>query len=151
MIQYTYQITKGFIMNINAYKEYRFAFGKLVATDTGKEYSFSISRKDRFYHYMEEHIKKEKVDSLTHETIDNISIEDADKTFFDEKSFILNTIMLVTDRNDNVNSYMLTMKNIKITPKDISKKRYDNNSWKLEMYDLEIPWQTNIDIAEVQD
>ena len=59
--------------------------------------------------------------------------------------------MLVTDRNDNVNSYMLTMKNIKITPKDISKKRYDNNSWNLEMYDLEIPWQTNIDIAEVQD
>lgn len=100
---------------------------------------------------MEEHIKKEKVDSLTHETIDNISIEDADKTFFDEKSFTLNTIMLVTDRNDNVNSYMLTMKNIKITPKDISKKRYDNNSWNLEMYDLEIPWQTNIDIAEVQD
>ena len=49
-------------MHINAYKEYRFAFGKLVATDTGKEYSFSISRKDRFYHYMEEHIKKGVVD-----------------------------------------------------------------------------------------
>lgn len=138
-------------MNINAYKEYKFAHGKLVATDTEKEYSFSISRNDRFYHYMKKHIIKEKVDGLTHETIDDISIEDADKTFFNEKSFMLNTVMLVTDRNDNVNSYMLTMKNVKITPNNVSKKKYDNNSWNLEMYDLEIPWQTNIDIAEVQD
>lgn len=138
-------------MNINAYKEYHFSHSILTATDTGKDYSFSISSNDRFYHYMKKHIIKENVDGLTHETIDNISIKDADKTFFDEKSFTLNTFMTVTDKEDNIHLYMLTMKNVKLTPKNVSKKKYDNNSWNLEMYDLEIPWQTNIDIAEVQD
>ena len=137
-------------MNINLYKEYHFSHGILTATDTEKEYSFSISKSDRFYHYMKKHIIKEKVDGLTHETIDNISIEDADKTFFNEKSFTLSTIMPVTDRNDNVSLYKLTMKNVNITPNNVSKKGYDNGTWKLEMYDLELPWQTTIDIDIVE-
>lgn len=65
-------------MNIKVYKEYRFAFGKLVVTDTGKEYTFSISRNDRFYHNMEKHITKEKVESLSYANIDDIYIEDKD-------------------------------------------------------------------------
>ena len=137
-------------MNINLYKEYHFSHGILTATDTEKEYSFSISKNDRFYHYMKKHIIKEKVDGLTHETIDNISIEDADKTFFNEKSFTLSTNMLVTDRNDNVSLYKLTVKNVNITPNNVSKNGYDNGAWKLEMYDLEIPWQTAIDIDIVE-
>lgn len=48
-------------MNIKVYKEYRFAFGKLVATDTGKEYTFSISRNDRFYHNMENILQKKRL------------------------------------------------------------------------------------------
>lgn len=137
-------------MNIKAYKEYRFAPGTLTATNTGKEYTFYISKHDRFYDYMEKHIIKEKVESLTYETIDKISIEDADKTFFDEKSFTLSTIMTVTDRNDNVSLYKLTMKNVNITPNNVSKKGYDDGAWKLEMYDLELPWQTTIDIDIVE-
>ena len=137
-------------MNINLYKEYHFSHGILTATDTEKKYSFSISKNDRFYHYMKKHIIKEKVDGLTHETIDNISIEDADKTFFNEKSFTLSTLMPVTDRNDNVSLYKLTMKNVNITPNNVSKKGYDNGAWKLEMYDLELPWQTTIDIDIVE-
>lgn len=137
-------------MNINLYKEYHFSHGILTATNTGKEYLFFISNNDRFYHYMKKHIIKEKVDGLTYETIDNISIEDADKTFFDEKSFTLSTIMPVTDRNDNVSLYKLTMKNVNITPNNVSKKGYDNGAWKLEMYDLELPWQTTIDIDIVE-
>ncbi len=137
-------------MNINLYKEYHFSHGILTATDTEKKYSFSISKNDRFYHYMKNHIIKEKVDGLTHETIDNISIEDADKTFFNEKSFTLSTLMPVTDRNDNVSLYKLTMKNVNITPNNVSKKGYDNGAWKLEMYDLELPWQTTIDIDIVE-
>lgn len=137
-------------MHINLYKEYHFSHGILTATDTEKEYSFSISKNDRFYHYMKKHIIKEKVDELTHETIDNISIDDADKTFFNEKSFTLSTIMLVTDRNDNVSLYKLTVKNVNITPNNVSKNGYDNGAWKLEMYDLEIPWQTAIDIDIVE-
>ncbi len=137
-------------MNINLYKEYHFSHGILTATDTEKKYSFSISKNDRFYHYMKKHIIKEKVDGLTHETIDNISIEDADKTFFNEKSFTLSTLMPVTDRNDNVSLYKLTMKNVNITSNNVSKKGYDNGAWKLEMYDLELPWQTTIDIDIVE-
>lgn len=137
-------------MNINLYKEYHFSHGILTATDTEKKYSFSISKNDRFYHYMKKHIIKEKVDGLTHETIDNISIEDADKTFFNEKSFTLSTLMPVTDRNDNVSLYKLTMKNVNITPNNVSKKGYDNGAWKLEMYDLELPWKTTIDIDIVE-
>lgn len=136
-------------MNINLYKEYHFSRSILTATDTGNEYSFFISNNDRFYHYMKKHIIKEKVDGLTYETIDNISIEDPDKTFFNEKSFTLSTIMPVTDRNDNVSLYKLTMKNVNITPNKVSKKGYDNGTWKLEMYDLEIAWQTDIDIVEI--
>lgn len=137
-------------MNINLYKEYHFSHGILTATDTEKKYSFSISKNDRFYHYTKKHIIKETVDGLTHETIDNISIEDADKTFFNEKSFTLSTLMPVTDRNDNVSLYKLTMKNVNITPNNVSKKGYDNGAWKLEMYDLELPWQTTIDIDIVE-
>ena len=76
-------------MNIKVYKEYRFAFGKLVATDTGKEYTFSISRNDRFYHAMEKHIIKEKIEGLSYANIDDIYIEDKDKTFFDEKTLLV--------------------------------------------------------------
>ena len=138
-------------MNIKAYKEYRFALGKLVATDTGKEYTFSISKHDRFYDYMEKHIIKEKVEGLSYEKIDDISIEDRDKTFFNEKSFTLSTIMLVTDKNDYVHSYALTIKNVKLKANNFSTKSYDNETWKLGLYSLELPWQTDIDIVEIHD
>lgn len=59
--------------------------------------------------------------------------------------------MPVTDRNDNVSLYKLTMKNVNIAPNNVSKKEYDNGAWKLEMYDLELPWQTTIDIVEITD
>ena len=52
-------------MNINAYKEYRFSQGILTAPKTGNTYQFFISRNDRFYNYMKEHIVNEKVDGLT--------------------------------------------------------------------------------------
>ena len=131
-------------MNIKAYKEYRFAFGKLVATDTGKEYTFSISRNDRFYHAMEKHITKEKVEGLSYANIDDIYIEDNDKTF-------LKAAMLVTDKNDYVQSYALTIKNVKLIANNVSTKSYENGAWKLGLYSLELPWQTDIDIVEITD
>lgn len=138
-------------MNIKAYKEYRFAPGTLTATNTGKEYTFYISKHDRFYDYMKKHIIKEKVESLTYENIEDISIEDTDKTFFNEKSFTLSTIMLVTDQNDYVYSYALTIKNVKLKENNFSTKAYSNGSWKLGLYSLEIPYQTDIDIVEITD
>lgn len=138
-------------MNIKAYKEYRFAPGTLTATNTGKEYTLYISKHDRFYNYMEKHIIKEKVESLTYENIDDLSIEDTDKTFFNEKSFTLSTIMLVTDKNDYVYSYALTIKNVKLIANNVSTKSYENGAWKLGLYNLELPWQTDIDIVEITD
>lgn len=138
-------------MNIKAYKKYRFALGKLVATDTGKEYKFSISRNDQFYHNMEKHITKEKVEGLSYENIDDIYIEDKDKTFFAEKTFTLKAAMFVTDKNNYVQSYTFTIKNVKFIANNVSTKSYENGTWKLGLYSLELPYQTDIDIIEVQD
>lgn len=138
-------------MNMNLYKEYHFSHGILTATDTEKEYSFSISKNDRFYYYMKKHITKEKVEGLSYEKIDDIYIEDKDKTFFDEKSFTLKAAMFVTDKNDYVQSYVLTIKNVKFIADNVSTKSYENGAWKLGLYSLELPWQTNIDIVEITD
>lgn len=138
-------------MNMNLYKEYHFSHGILTATDTEKEYSFSISKNDRFYYYMKKHITKEKVEGLSYEKIDDIYIEDKDKTFFDEKSFTLKVAMFVTDKNDYVQSYVLTIKNVKFIADNVSTKSYENGAWKLGLYSLELPWQTNIDIVEITD
>lgn len=138
-------------MNIKIYKEYRFAPGTLTATDSGKEYTFYINKYDRFYNYMEKHIIKEKIEGLTYENIDNIFIEDVDKTFFDERSFTLSTIMLVTDKNDYVHSYLITIKKVNLKANIFSTKSYEKGSWKLGLYSLEFPYQTNIDIVEIQD
>jgi len=138
-------------MNIKAYKEYRFALGRLTASKSGKEYEFHIGRNDRFYHYMEKHIIKGKVDGLSYENIDDIAIIDPDKTFFDETSFTLCADVLVTDKDDTIHSYTLTIKNVKLKANDYSTKSYENGTWKLGLYSLELPYQTNIDIIEVQD
>ena len=52
------------------------------------------------------------IEGLSYANIDDIYIEDKDKTFFDEKTFILKAAMLVTDKNDYVQSYALTIKNV---------------------------------------
>lgn len=138
-------------MNIKAYKEYRFEHRKLVAADTGKEYTFFMKPDDRFYHYMEKHIMKEKVESLTYEYIDEILIEDVEKTFFNESSFTLNTIMLVTDKSNCVQAYTLTIKNVKLKVDSSSTKSYKNGVWRLVLYKLELPGQTDIDIVKSED
>lgn len=100
---------------------------------------------------MEKHITKEKVEGLSYENIDDIYIEDKDKTFFDEKSFTLKAAMLVTNKNDYVQSYALIIKNVKLIANNVSTKSYESDAWKLGLYSLELPYQTDIDITEVQD
>ena len=72
-------------------------------------------------------------------------------TFFDEKTFILKAAMLVTDKNDYVQSYALTIKNVKLIANNVSTKSYENGAWELGLYSLELPWQTDIDIVEITD
>lgn len=138
-------------MGINLGKEYRFADGEMISTDTGKEYPFLISKNDRFYHYMRKHIMKGKVESLTCENIDEISIKDNDETFFDERSFTLNARMIVFKDNSE-QLYIVIIKNVML--KEVNKfstKSYEDGYWKLGLYSLEIPYQTDINIIEVQD
>ena len=100
---------------------------------------------------MKKHLIKGKVEGLTHETIDSIFIEDTDHTFFNEKSFTLIACMLVTDANDTVNSYIMTIPKVRLIANSLSTKSFENNGWTLELYNLEIPYQTNIDIEKIID
>ena len=61
------------------------------------------------------------------------------------------TAMLVTDKNDYVQSYALTIKNVKLIANNVSTKSYENGAWELGLYSLELPWQTDIDIVEITD
>lgn len=138
-------------MNINAYKEYRFSHGILTAPKTGNTYQFRISQNDRFYNYMKEHIANEKVNGLTNIKIDELCVTDSTNTFFSEQRFNLDTIMLVTDKNNMVTAYSVTIKNVKVISNSVSKREYNKDYWKLSLYELEIPWQTEISIAEIND
>ena len=59
--------------------------------------------------------------------------------------------MLVTDKNDYVQSYALTIKNVKLIANNVSTKSYEKETWKLGLYSLELPWQADIDIVEIHD
>ena len=59
--------------------------------------------------------------------------------------------MLVTDKNDYVQSYALTIKNVKLIGNNVSTKSYENGAWELGLCSLELAWQTDIDIVEITD
>lgn len=138
-------------MNLNAYREYRFSHGILTATKTGNAYHFQISQNDRFYDYMKEHIIAGKVKGLTDIKIDELNVTDPAKTFFTEQAFNLNAIILATNADNITTAYTVTIKSVKIIPNSVSKKEYDQNCWKLNLYELEIPWHTEIFTAEAEE
>ncbi len=137
-------------MNINACKEYRFVRGKLVALETGKEYPFYISENDQFYRRMKKYIVQERIEGLTCENINEITVEDSEKTLFEEKRFILKANMFTTDKNNCVDLYRIEIKNVKLIVNDFSKKSYNGGGWKLELCSLEFPYQTKIDMEIVE-
>lgn len=134
-------------MNLNHYKEYRFAISKLISTESGKEYKFDMEGDDRFYIYMKPHIIKEKVDGLTEILIDELFVTDPDKTFFDEKSFTLDTKMLVIDRQNIAYAYSVIIKNVCIV--DSSARKYEDDEWVVKACKLQIPYRTGITVSKV--
>lgn len=136
------------IMNFNLYDEYRFTQGKLISTQSGKKYEFNLDRQDRFYTYLKPHITNGKVTGLTKLMIDTLAVKDTDKSFWDENTFSLNTIILARDNSGVYYSYEISIKNIKINRIDVSKLSYENESWICTLCEMEIPYQTNIDIVE---
>lgn len=135
-------------MNFNLYNEYRFTQGKLISTQSGKKYEFNLDRQDRFYTYLKPHITNGKVTGLTKLMIDTLAVKDTDKSFWDENTFSLNTIILARDNSGVYYSYEISIKNIKINRVDVSKLSYENERWICTLCEMEIPYQTNIDIVE---
>ena len=88
---------------------------------------------------------------MTNIKIDELCVTDSANTFFSEQRFNLDTIMLVTDKNNMVTAYSVTIKNVKVISNSVSKREYNKDYWKLSLYELEIPWQTEISIAEIND
>ena len=136
-------------MNLNSCIGYNFALGKLISTKSGKEYEFYIEDDDRFYIYMKPLIIKEKVDGLTEILIDKLFITDPDKTFFDEKTFTLDTIMLATNKHNIACAYSVVIKGVRII--NLSTWQYEDDEWVIESCKLEIPYKTHIAVSEVLD
>ena len=115
-----------------------------------KEYTFFLEKSDGFHEAMRKYIIKEKFEKLSRETIDRISINDEDKSFFEEKSFTLSMFMLVTDVGNRVDTYTISIKNVKVSSKNLSKTKYDKNCWQLDMYELVIPAGENLHLRKLQ-
>ena len=96
---------------------------------------------------MKPHFIDEGVIEQTPEMIDEIYIEDSDKSFFNEGSFSLDTIMYGIDKNEVVYSFTVLIKGLKLNQTTSSKVRYDNGEWKLSLFELQIPYHTSIDIT----
>ena len=135
-------------MDFRVCKEYKFTQGKLVSHQSGREYAFRLDRNDRFYSYIKPYIVSGGVSSLTKLMIDTITITDIDKTFFTEQSFSLITFVLAKDNNDVCWAYELSINNIKINSTNVSKQSYKQDCFELDLYEMEIPYQTSISIKE---
>lgn len=138
-------------LNLNLCKEYNLGLGKLIAVNSGKEYEFDIEDDDRFYIYMKQHIINGKVDSMTQVRIDELSVIDPSKTFFDEKTFILDAKLFVVNSQDIEYVYDLEIRGVSIVDIEPFNKKYDNDEWSLKMCALKIPYNTAIKILEITD
>lgn len=134
-------------MNMNAYSDYRFFRSKFLSESSEKVYNVTIAKDDRFFTYMKKYFIKGKVQGQTHEPIDEIVIEDPDKTFFSETSFTLDSDMLAS-KGDVVCSFTITIKRIRLRKASTSKMSYKDGKWILNLYELEIPYKAVIDIKE---
>ena len=135
-------------MNLDMYKEYRFAQANLISTQSGKIYKCRFDRNDRFYLYLKPYIKAGGVSELTNLMIDMLVIENFDETFFEEKSFTFNAIILAKDKQDCVWSYNININNIKINRVNVTKLSYENENLVFTLCQMEIPYRTKIDIVE---
>ena len=131
-------------MKFDLCKEYRFAKGTLTSSKTGKVYDIRLDKDDRFYSYIKPYIAAGKVVGLKKFMIDKIEISDNDNTFFDEDYCSLNSIVLAKYDNNEVFAFELSIKNVKIHNTNVSRQVYENKNWVLVLYEMEVPYQTDI-------
>lgn len=137
---------------MNLSKEYKLIQCKFISTKTNKMYEASIQDDDRFYNYIRPFIIKEKVAGETTFLIDELIVKDCDKTFFEEKQFLFEAILLVEEEKDNYIAYSFKIsKAISFDVIGTSKREYKNNMWKLTLHGLKVPYNTDVEICELVD
>ena len=130
-------------------KEYRFSKGRLTSANPEAEYKIRIPNQDRFYGCMKKHIINEGVSGLTELMIDEIIIDDQDKTFPSEGPFTLDAIILATGKDGLTRSYNFTAKGVKLKNTSFSKLSYADGKYTLRFYQLHIPYNTEFKIEEL--
>ena len=135
-------------MNINAYKEYRFTKIKLISKQSGRVYDLRLEKDDRFYVYLKPYIVAENVDNSVKLMVDDMIIEDINKTFFEEDAFAFQAIMLAKDKNDYVYGYEFSIENVRFNHLNVSKQKYENNYLICSLYEMVIPSHTKIELSE---
>lgn len=135
-------------MDMMECRDYRFVNGTFV-TD-GCVYGFKIMEADGFYNRMKKFIGSEKVEGQTDVVIDEITITDNAKTFFDEKSFALNAQMIANYSNaDGCRLFSVVINNVKLKENRGATRTYADGFWEIKSYSLEMPWHTTIVVKEI--
>ena len=135
-------------MNFNFCKEYRFAEAKLTSSKSGNVYNFRLDKNDRFYSYIKPHIIAGQVEVQTKLMVDTIEIDDGDTTFLNDSPFLLEAIILAKDGSGLYTAFEMSIKNIRINQIDVSRMTYQDGCLILSLYEMVIPYQTEISIKE---
>ena len=135
-------------MKLNLNNEFRFSQGTLTSIQSGNVYQFRLEKYDRFYSYIKPYILAGKVSGLTKLMIDTLTIIGTDRTFFNERTFSLNAVLLVKDSNDVFWSFDIAINNIKINQTNVSKLLCEDGNLICQLCELEMPYQTDILISE---
>ena len=138
-------------MNMNQYQDVWFFQGCLKSHNSNKTYNITISKHDRFFRYMKPHFINEKVSGQEKVMIDSIIIEDPDKSFFDESTFCLNTIMLAKNKNNIVYGFEVAIEGLRLNKTSGSQVSYTDGKWNLSLVELVIPYCGRIEIVERED
>lgn len=138
-------------LDLNCCKEYRFSHGKLISAKTGNEYKFRIGKGDRFYNYIRQHIMNGKVNGITDIKIDELFITDLDAEFLKEQAINIDTLMLVTYRDNKTFTYKVKMDNVSIVDITSYELRNSNDERMISLCTLKIPHNTEIMVSEITD
>lgn len=138
-------------MNFNLCKEYHFAEAKLTSSKSSKVYNFRLDEYDRFYSYIKPYIVAKKFEGQKKLMVDTIEIDDGDTTFLNDSPFLLEAIILANDGSGLYTAFELSIKNIRINQVDVSRMTCQDGCLILSLYEMVIPYQTEISIKECVD
>lgn len=138
-------------MNLNLYKQYWLTKVKLTSNSSGIVYDAFFSKEDRLYQYMKKYIIAERTEGQTKEPIDELLVKDPNKSFLSEDTFSLTAVLMAQDNNDEVYSYDFFITRVLFNSIKNSKCEYINGCWCLNLFELQIPYQTVISVKERND